>query len=265
MIYFSHKDITLAAEVIQQDLLNIDKWMDSNKLTINIKKTQYMVISSHAKKYDDIDLTIKNDKLLRTKAYKYLGVRIDQHLNYSQHINYLAGTVKNKIRTISRLSHYMPKSINIMLYKALVLPHLDYGSAIWGSASATLLANLQDLQTKTLAKLLKMKGGEEKEVHILAKIQTLQQRRDEQLLISIFNILVLRHDSYLLEELQTLNHGHNTRNNQALHLPKPNTNYLKRTITYRGIQLWNSTVHKLKNFDSKSSLKLSFRLYCLNQ
>ena len=107
---------------------------------------------------------------------------------------------------------------------------------------------------------------EDRELHRLARlarIQTLEQRRNEQLLVMIYNILILRHDSYLLEELEPLNHGHNTRNNQVLHLPKPNRNYLKRTITYRGIQLWNSTIPLLQNFNSKATLKNCYRQYCL--
>ena len=51
--------------------------MDLNKLTINIKKTQYMIISSHYKKYNNIELRIRNGQINRTKTYKYLGIRMD--------------------------------------------------------------------------------------------------------------------------------------------------------------------------------------------
>ena len=58
--------------------------MDANKLTINIKKTQYMIVSGHHKKYENVYLHIKDSQIIRTKSYKYLGVKVDQHLNYSQ-------------------------------------------------------------------------------------------------------------------------------------------------------------------------------------
>ena len=64
----------------------------------------------------------------------------------------------------------------------------------------------------------------------------------------------LNHECYLLETPKTVSHGHGTRNNKALYLPKPNTNYLKRTVTYRGIQLWNSTIPFLQEYVSKSAL-----------
>ena len=74
----------------------------------------------------------------------------------------------------------------------------------------------------------------------------------------IYNVFVLNHECYLIGKPKTVNHGHNTRNNKALHLPKPNTNYLKRTVTYRGIQLWNSIISLLPEFDSNSALRLDY-------
>ena len=53
----------------------------------------YMIVSGHHKKYENVD-----SQIIRTNSYKHLGVKIDQHLNYSQHINNLAGTVENKLK-----------------------------------------------------------------------------------------------------------------------------------------------------------------------
>ena len=156
----------------------------------------------------------------------------------------------------------MPKGIVMMLYKSLITPHFDYASAIWGSASSSLLSNLQDIQTKALARLLKQKNKEEGHIHNIAKIQTLEQRRNEQLLILIYNVLVLNHECYLLQKPKAVSHRHDTRNSNSLYLPKPNTNYLKRSVTYRGIQLWNSIIPLLEEFDSKSALKRNYRQYC---
>ena len=95
VIYYAHINIEEAAEAIQQELQEIDCWMDSNKLTKKIGKTQHMTISGHNKNFENIDILIKDSPIIRTKSYKYLGVKMYQNLNYSQHINNLAGTVKN--------------------------------------------------------------------------------------------------------------------------------------------------------------------------
>ena len=87
------------------------------------------------------------------------------------------------------------------LYKSLITPHFDYTSTIWGSASASLLNDLQDIQSKAFARLLKLKDIDEKDLHKVAKLQTLEQRRNEQLLILIYNVFVLNHECYLIQKL----------------------------------------------------------------
>ena len=149
----------------------------------------------------------------------------------------------------------MPTQTSIMLYKALVSPHFDYASCVWGSGSASQIDNLQDIQSKALENLLRHNNLEEKDLHTMAKTLTLEQRRNEQLLILMYNVYILKQECHLLEEPRTVNHGHNTRNNAALYIPKPNSNFLKKTVTYRGIQLWNSTIPLLAEFDSKFTLK----------
>ena len=63
------KNIEEAAGAIQQDLQEIDCWMDSNKLAINIRKTRYMIISGHHKKFENIDIRIKDSPIITTKSY----------------------------------------------------------------------------------------------------------------------------------------------------------------------------------------------------
>ena len=262
VIYYAHRDINHARNAIQHDLHNLEKWMDSNKRTINIKKTQYMIISIHLRKFENINLQIKNLPLTRTKAYKYLGVKIYQHLKFSHHIKTISGTVKNKIQTLIRISHYMPKGTILMLYKALIIPHFDYASCIWGSANDSDLRKLQDIQTNTLIRIVKRKDLTESALHNLVKMQTLEDQRNKQFILLIFNIYVLGHECYLVQRLRSLNHGHNTRNHETLYLPKPRTEYLKRTVTYRAIQLWNSFLPYVTNIDNKKMLKTSYRQHC---
>ena len=57
-IYFSHKDLNLINNVLQNELNNIKRWCDVNKLVINVTKTKAMVISTHQKRsrYGSVEL-----------------------------------------------------------------------------------------------------------------------------------------------------------------------------------------------------------------
>ena len=72
-----------------------------------------------------------------------------------------------------------------------------------------------------------------------AKVQFLDCRRNEQLLISLFNVLVLGQEPFSNVVIKCNDHRYSTIAQQRdLHLPKPNTNYLKWTVAYRAMTLW---------------------------
>ena len=80
----------LDAEVaINHDLANIKQWLSANKLSLNLVKTEYLLIGSrhninnlfHAPRVHVGDMPIK-----RVKETKALGVYIDEYLSWNKHI-----------------------------------------------------------------------------------------------------------------------------------------------------------------------------------
>ena len=63
------------------ELKKIDNWMKLNKLTINYKKSQFMLISKKKKNYEKCIITIGNYKLEQAKQVKYLGIVFDKKFN----------------------------------------------------------------------------------------------------------------------------------------------------------------------------------------
>ena len=75
---------------INIDLDNIRKWRISNKLTLDTKKTEYMIIGSKPR-LDKISQTPEilygDYQLKRVKQKKILGVTIDDQLKWNEHNN----------------------------------------------------------------------------------------------------------------------------------------------------------------------------------
>ena len=68
-------------------LNRLGQWFIANKLTLNLSKTCYMVFSSE--KNEDIKLVINNTEIEKVKSCKYLGIYIDDELNWNVHIDYI--------------------------------------------------------------------------------------------------------------------------------------------------------------------------------
>ena len=86
----SGSDLNNVCSNMQNDLDNISNWCNSNKLTINSKRTKFMIVRSRnmLKKIKNINLDLKMDgqTLDRVHCYKYLGISIDDNLNFNKHV-----------------------------------------------------------------------------------------------------------------------------------------------------------------------------------
>ena len=71
------------------ELKSVSTWLNANKLTINSKKTHFMVFHRARIKLNCSDVIIQNETLQKTRIIKYLGVIIDDKLKWTDHITYI--------------------------------------------------------------------------------------------------------------------------------------------------------------------------------
>ena len=74
---------------LNADLAAITSWLNDNKLTLNVAKSTFMIIGNNSKlsQFNDIDLMANNSQLEKVTNFKYLGVTINQHLTWHDHID----------------------------------------------------------------------------------------------------------------------------------------------------------------------------------
>ena len=109
--------------------IEIDKlyaWLQSNKLTLNLLKTLYMVFPRAKHKNMDVKLCINKVPIQQVDNSKFLGVIIDNYLNWSNHISYINSNIAKGIGIICRARKFFSKSALINLYYAFIFPYLIY-------------------------------------------------------------------------------------------------------------------------------------------
>ncbi len=62
---------------------------------------------------------------------------IDSNLKWDDHINNMIPKISAKIGILRSLRNIVLKDTLIQIYNAIVQPHLDYGDAVYDSASQT--------------------------------------------------------------------------------------------------------------------------------
>ena len=66
------------------------------------------------------------------KKAKYLGIILDNQLNFVVLIKNIETKVARSVVILSKFSYYLPNSAMLQLCYSLVHPNLLYGVAVWG-------------------------------------------------------------------------------------------------------------------------------------
>ena len=131
-----------------QSCLNEDL---QNKLTLNMTKTEFMLIGSRQKLSTITDtpiLTINGTPINQVSTTKSLGILIDSNLTRGNHIDKLAKKIASGIAAVKRVRPFVPSATLHLIYKALIQPHFDYCNVVWGNCSMKLADKLQKLQNR---------------------------------------------------------------------------------------------------------------------
>ena len=71
-------------------------------------------------------------------SFNFLGITLDDNLNFDLHINKISNKIARSLGVMNRMKHFLPQHILQLLYNSLVLPHLQYGILCWGYKTSRL-------------------------------------------------------------------------------------------------------------------------------
>ena len=258
----SNSDINVILENLNTDLINVSTWMLANKLTLNNKKTEFMIIGSN-KRLSQIDqepsIFVGGMEIEKVNAVKSLGLMIDETLSWSAQVEKITKKVNSGLSIIRRLRDIVDYNTLITIYKSIIQPHFDYCSQVWGCLGKVLSDKLQRLQNRAF-RIITREGYETRSKDILNKVgfPDLKTRREQQLATLMYKIKHKMLPNYLQDifiNTQEVHH-HNTRHREFNYaLPMPNTNAMKKSFGYRGAETWNTLPVDLKSLGSMTTFK----------
>ena len=135
IFFVNGKSVSNINDVMNTEISKVAKWLNENFLTLNVKKTKAMLLCNSQKltrRDTDLKVYINNSLTDKLDKFKYLGVWLDPALTWNEQIDKIFKTVSKRNGLLRRLRNVLPQKNLDMLYKALILPHLDYCDAVWG-------------------------------------------------------------------------------------------------------------------------------------
>ena len=147
------KNLQKTSELIENDLSSLVTWSSNTDLVFNNAKTKSMLFStsqmSRKHKLDDenvYSINSGNDNLERVKSWKVLGIKLQENLNWDEHIHAILTEGFSTLRTLRKIKRVTSFRIRKNLAESLILSKLDYGNVVFKSTNSTQLSRLQRLQ-----------------------------------------------------------------------------------------------------------------------
>ena len=146
------KDLDSLIHHINIELPKIYDWLCANKLTLNLTKTKYIIFQPRQKLNSNLHLplVLAGRPLDHSSSVKYLGLFIDGHLSWHDHIEYICSKISKNINIMTKVKKLVSKVTIINMYYSFIYPYLTYGSILWGNNYYSPINDVVKLQNKAI-------------------------------------------------------------------------------------------------------------------
>ena len=150
LIHFS-KSVYRLNKYVNLDLKNLTYWLNANRISLNVKKTELVIFKHQRKKLDSpIKNKLNRKRLYPSKSVKYLFIKIDENLNWKQHIHDIALKLNRANSLLFTIRNYVNKHILRTIYFAIFDSHINYANLMWGqnlhAVNRTVILQKKDLR-----------------------------------------------------------------------------------------------------------------------
>ena len=149
-LHLSHNNFKSLQMQTANEVDEIKNWINANKLTIDYKKSCFMLVGNKQTAESDFNLCINHIKIEQSDQVKRLGVHLDSKISWKIHIEKLTCKLSKVCGMIYKLRHNVPLSTLKLLYYAMFHSHLQYSLLNWGRACKSHYHKLVILQNNIL-------------------------------------------------------------------------------------------------------------------
>ena len=277
-LFYSHKNKTEAIKIINLELSKISQWLAANKLSLNVGKSKLLIFTNQkiksAKKPpdprvthvltnnhdedDENNIRLNGEILEEVDHAKYLGVLIDNKLNWKFHIDSITLKLSKGTGLLAKIRHFVPSVVLRSLYFSFTNPYIDYNLLNWGMAPTTNL-NLVDKKIKKTIRIISFKDRDApctplyKELKILPLNKSIELRQAKYMW-KLYN-------GFLPQSLRS-NFTPNQRTQFSTSTSRLGS--LNQYILFAGPKIWNEIPHAIKKTTSLNSFSINLNKHYLH-
>ena len=261
-LFHSDTNICRLINTMNIELQKIADWLSANKLTLNVKKTNYIIFHRYKKfTYPLPPIKIKENILTEVKTTKFLGITVETHLLWQPHIK----VTRNKIAKQCGIMHLIRNLLDtrslLLIYYSLIYSNLIYCMTVWSGASNESLKQLVIIQKRAVRTIAGVRFRE----HTNGLFHNLR-------ILKLPEIITLTNATFVFKSMHGLTdtanyfstNENNTRNHGKLYLPRTRSTQSQTHIRYQGAKTYNSLSNDVVSKRTLYSLKQAFKKNAIN-
>ena len=222
---------------MHEALVALSSWCIINSLTINEKKTKWMLFHNVA----HLNPVFKLNGVIIERVYdfQYLGLVIDHDMKFLTHRKNVNTNLRNKVHQLANVRTFIDEDIALLIYNTMVLPTFDYVDYMWDRHNIGENQQLQFIQNKSLRIIYKVKLEKNPimttdQTHAASGCLLLEKRRKIHLLFYAFTLS--KNPRYIdNRDIRTRRH-----NGLRLLVPRSLKPIVLRSAFYNAISSWNN-------------------------
>lgn len=239
--------------MMNRGLVHVYNWIVSNKLSLNISKTHYMLSHSNMVHPPHLNIKINNLPIDEVQEAKFLGVIIDNKLRWKPHIDDIKCKISKITGIIYKIKNLCDEACLKNIYFTLEYPYFLYCSSVWGGACKTYINSLF-ISQKKLIRILSNNNLYDHTNPIFSRLNLLKLQDIIQYQTATFVYRSL--NTYKINTgFHAMTHNIHTRQANNLKLPLCKTSHAQQCVLTQGSKLWNSLSYETRNA-SLNSFKL---------
>ena len=267
-LFLSKPCLNTLEHELNSELIFVSNWLKANKLSLNVDKTKVMLFRHKHKSGEKyINLKMDGETIEEVNCTKYLGLKIDHKLLFTEHSEYIANKLKKGNYLIAKVRHFVPHKELKSFYYAHIHSHINYGSLIWGTGSHYCIDKLAKLQDKAV-KLMEFSRATDAD--------DLSELYCRNKILNLRKCLFFKNTSFIWNAINEATPCHNIiniiKNNTMLRNTEVNkyiqpyrrTDAGKQFTTCQGVKHWNSLSDKLRTTTNKTTFTKQLRAQLLS-
>lgn len=129
-IFCCGRNLKQLLDTVENELQTLKKWFDVNKLSLHLGKTKCMIFRNRVIDYNQ-NIKINDVEIETVCENKFLGIIIDNKLNWKSHINHVVAKISRSISILHKAQDMLNQKSLYMLYYSLIVPYMTYCVEVW--------------------------------------------------------------------------------------------------------------------------------------